>query len=341
MNTIIRSRAPIRVDFSGGWTDVPPFSEREGGAVINATINRYTYATLISRADDKIRIISADFEKYIEVADYRSLEYDGNLDLIKAAVRVLNVQTGMDIYVRCDAPPGSGTGSSSSISVALIGLLNNLQPVKFSPHEVAKLARKLEVHELFIAGGKQDYYASALGGVNFLEFDDPAVSSSKLQLSPAVLRDMEKQMILCYTGQSRLSGDIIKIVMGAYERNEKKTCDALRNLKRIAYDMKNALLSGNLHDFARLMGENWENQKALDSSVTNPRIDRLFEVATAAGALGGKACGAGGGGCILFYCNENTEHLVRKALIAEGAQIIEFNFEHEGLQSWISPISAS
>lgn len=240
----------------------------------------------------------------------------------------------MDIYVRCDAPPGSGTGSSSSISVALIGLLNYLQPAKLSPHEVAKLARRLEVHELFIAGGKQDYYAAALGGVNFLEFEDPAVSNSKLALSTNTLRDLEKHLILCYTGQSRLSGDIIKTVMGAYERGEAKTTNALHNLKRIAYETKNALLAGDLHIFARLLGENWENQKALDASVTNATIDNLFVTATKAGALGGKACGAGGGGCIVFYCDDNKEHLVRKALIEQGAQIIECNLENEGLQTW-------
>lgn len=330
----IRSRAPIRIDFAGGWTDVPPFSEREGGAVVNATINRYTYATLYPRQDELIRILSADFEKFVEVANFRSIEYDGNLDLIKAAVKVLNVETGMDIYVRCDAPPGSGTGSSSSISVALIGLLNYLQPRKLSPHEVAKLARRLEVHELLIAGGKQDYYATALGGVNFLEFDDPAVSNSRLHLSTSVLRDMEKHLILCYTGQSRLSGDIVKRVMGAYERGEGRTTKALHNLKRIAYDTKDALMSGDLHRFATLMTENWENQKALDSSTSNATIDRLFQVATAAGAAGGKACGAGGGGCLLFYSSENREHLVRRALLAEGAQIIDFNLEHEGLETW-------
>jgi D-glycero-alpha-D-manno-heptose-7-phosphate kinase len=330
----IRSRAPIRIDFAGGWTDVPPFSEREGGAVVNATINRYTYATLYPRTDDRIHILSADFEKYLEVASFRELEYDGNLDLIKAAVKVLNVGTGMDIYVRCDAPPGSGTGSSSSISVALIGLLNYLQPAKLSPHEVAKLARRLEVHELFIAGGKQDYYAAALGGVNFLEFDDPAVSNSRLGLSTSTLRDLEKHLILCYTGQSRLSGDIIRTVMGAYERGEKRTVEALHNLKRIAFEVKNALLGGDLHTFARLLGENWENQKALDASVTNATIDKLVVTAMQSGALGGKACGAGGGGCILFYCDDNKEHLVRKALLEQGAQVIEFNLENEGLQTW-------
>lgn len=334
MTSTICSRAPIRIDFAGGWTDVPPFSQREGGAVVNATINRYTYTTMVPRADGKIRIISADFEQYLEVANFRDLEYDGNLDLIKAAVKVLAVGIGMDIYVRCDAPPGSGTGSSSSISVALIGLLNCVQPVKFSPHEVAKLARRLEVSELNISGGKQDYYAAALGGINFLEFEDPTVSNSRLQVRSSVKRDLEKQLLLCYTGQSRLSGDIIKHVMDAYERGEKQTVDALHNLKRIAYETKNALMAGDLRAFAALLAENWESQKALHPSTSNPKINHLFDVAKAAGALGGKACGAGGGGCIVFYCDENREHLVRKALVAEGTQIIDFNLEDEGLQTW-------
>lgn len=330
----VRARAPVRIDFAGGWTDVPPFSSREGGAVVNATINRYTYATLVPRSDERIHILSADFEKYLEVAHFRDLEYDGNLDLIKAAVKVLNLGFGMDIYVRCDAPPGSGTGSSSSISVALIGLLNRIQSTKLSPHEIAQLARKLEVSELNIAGGKQDYYGAALGGINFLEFQDPAVSSSRLQVPAHVRREMEKRLLLVYTGQSRLSGNIISKVMGAYERGESATTQALHNLKRIAHETKSALLSGDLELFGRLLDENWQNQKALDESTSTATIDKLFQVAYAAGALGGKACGAGGGGCLLFLCEDNKEHLVRKALLAEGSQIIEFNLEEEGLQTW-------
>lgn len=330
----VRARAPIRIDFAGGWTDVPPFSQQEGGAVVNATINRYTYATLVPREDQRISIVSADFEKFVEVAHFRDLEYDGNLDLIKAAVKVLNLGMGMDIFVRCDAPPGSGTGSSSSISVALIGLLNRIQSMKLSPHEVAQMARRLEVSELSIAGGKQDYYAAALGGINFLEFHDSAVSSSRLQVAAHIRREMEKRMLLVYTGQSRLSGNIISRVMGAYERGEKQTVEALHSLKRIAHDTKSALLSGDLEKFARLLDENWKNQKALDSSTTTPTIERLFEAAYSNGALGGKACGAGGGGCLIFFCEDNREHLVRKALLAEGSQIIEFNLEEEGLQTW-------
>ncbi len=332
---ILRSRAPIRLDFAGGWTDVPPFSEKEGGAIVNATINRYTYATLIPREGSGIKIISADFDIFVEAEDFRKLEYDGNLDLIKAAIKVLEIDQGLDLHVRCDAPPGSGTGSSASIGVALIGLLNTLQKEKLSPHEIAKLARNLEYRELHIAGGKQDQYASALGGIIYLEFEDPSVSNSRLNVPPHVIAELEKHCILCYTGKSRLSGDIIKIVMDAYIRGEKRTTEALRNLKRIAMEMKTALVCGDLKQFAALLKENWENQKQLDKSVTNPQIDHLFEVAYANGAIGGKALGAGGGGCLLFYCADNQEHTTRKALLKEGIQIIDFNLEFQGLQTWV------
>ncbi|MFH0794452.1 MAG: GHMP kinase [bacterium] len=331
---IIKSRAPIRLDFAGGWTDVPPFSEREGGAVVNVTINRYTYTTLMPTKEEAIKIYSADFERYVEVKNFRDFEYDGNLDIVKAAIRILDIRQGMDIYVRCDAPPGSGTGSSASICVALLGLLNMIQKKKLSPHEIAQLARQLELRELKIAGGKQDQFAAAFGGLNYFEFQDPAVSHSRLSVPAFVRLELEKRLLLCYTGQSRLSGNIIQTVMGAYERKEAQTTQALRRIKAIAQEIKSALLDGDLGSFGGLLREHWECQKALDKSVTNLQIDQLFQTAYASGALGGKALGAGGGGCLLFFCENNREHEVRKALLAAGVQMIEFNFEDEGLQTW-------
>lgn len=332
---IIRSRAPIRVDFAGGWTDVPPFSAEVGGAVLNATINRYTYATLIPRDDDHITITSGDFDTFVEVRDFRKMEYDGNLDIVKAAFNVLGMECGMDLYVRCDAPPGSGTGSSASISVALIGLLNAMQEKILAPHEVAQLARKLELDELKIAGGKQDQYAAALGGFNFLEFRDPMVANSTLKVPATTMSEMEKHCVMVYTGKSRLSGNIIETVMGAYRRGEKGTVGALHRLKEIANEMKTALMTCDTERFARLLLENWENQKRLDASTSNAQIDHLFETALANGAIGGKALGAGGGGCLLFYAEQNREHVLRKALKDEGMQFIDFNFDLQGLQTWV------
>lgn len=334
--TVIKSRAPIRLDFAGGFTDVPPFSEREGGAVVNAAINRFTYTTLVPRTDGAIKMFSADFDLFVEVKSFREIEYDGNLDMVKAAIHLLGIEQGMDLYVRCDAPPGSGTGSSASIGVALIGLLNRLQRSKLSPHEIAQLARQLEYQELKIAGGKQDQYAAAVGGINFIEFLDPAVSSSRLNVPRETILDLEKHLCLCYTGQSRLSGNLIENVMGNYLRGDPKTTQALRRLKEIAHEVKTALLTGDTEGFGRLMGENWECQKRLDASITNARIDHLFEVAAQNGALGGKALGAGGGGCLLFMAASDREHSLRRALEAEGVKIIDFNFALQGLETWVT-----
>jgi D-glycero-alpha-D-manno-heptose-7-phosphate kinase len=331
---VLRSRAPIRIDLAGGWTDVPPFSAREGGAVINAAINRYTYATLIPREQETIKIVSADFDRYLEVKSFRDLEYDGNLDLIKAAIQRLGVRQGMELFVRCDAPPGSGTGSSASISVALIGLLNRLQQDKLSSHEVARMAYQLEQEELSIAGGKQDQYGAALGGFNFMEFQDPVVNVSQLRLADSTLGELEKRLVLCYTGKSRLSGNLISTVMGAYLESRPRTVSALRNLRRLAKELKTILLTGDLDTFGELLLENWLNQRELDPSISNSTIDELFEVAMRNGAIGGKALGAGGGGCLLFYSRPDEEHLVRRALEARGISVIDFNFDSRGLQTW-------
>ena len=330
----IRSRAPIRLDLAGGWTDVPPFSAREGGAVVNVTVNRYTYATLVPREQETIRITSADFHRYLEVRSFRELEYDGNLDLIKAAIQRLGIRNGMELFVRCDAPPGSGTGSSASIGVALIGLLNRLQDEKLSSHEVARMACQLEQEELGIAGGKQDQYAAALGGFNFMEFRDPAVSVSQLRVSDAVSAELEKRLVLCYTGRSRLSGNLISTVMHNYASGRAETLHALRRMRTLAFELKTMLLTGDLDRFGAVLAENWVCQQALDPSITNSTIDRLFEVATANGALGGKALGAGGGGCLLFYSRPDEEHTLRKGLEDAGVQIIEFNFDSQGLLTW-------
>lgn len=333
---LYRSRAPIRLDLAGGWTDVPPFSAEEGGAVVNATINRYTYATLVPSDGESIEINSADFDQFLTVRSFRDLEYDGNLDLIKAAIQRLNLQQGMSLFVRCDAPPGSGTGSSASIGVALIGLLNMLQDNRLSCYEVARLANLLETEELHIAGGKQDQYAAAIGGFNFMEFKDPSVNVSPLHLDASVITELEKHLVLCYTGKSRLSGNLITTVMSAYRCGRAQTVGALRRMRDIAVEMKSVLLKGEIGSFGCLLQENWENQKQLDPSLTNPQIDRLFEAALAAGAVGGKALGAGGGGCLLFLSQPDKEHLVRKAVATAGAEVMDFNFESGGLRTWTS-----
>jgi D-glycero-alpha-D-manno-heptose-7-phosphate kinase len=331
---IIRSRAPVRIDLAGGWTDVPPFANREGGAVVNMTLNRYTYATLRTLAGPGVRIQSADYKTYVEAETVRRLEYDGTLDLVKAALKRLDINLGLELTTRADAPPGSGLGTSASLGVALVGVLNVLQAERLSAHEVAELATRLEVEELGIAGGKQDQLAAALGGINFLEFGDHPPISSPLPVSMGVINELEKRLVLCYSGTSRLSGDIIQRVQHAYTSGEPATCNALRTMRDIARRVKSALLAGRLNELGALLQENWSCQRALHPTVTNATVDRLFAVAEQHGALGGKACGAGGGGCIVFFCEADAERSLREALIQAGAHIIDFNIDRYGLQTW-------
>jgi D-glycero-alpha-D-manno-heptose-7-phosphate kinase len=331
---VLKSRAPVRLDFSGGWTDVPPFSEDVGGAVVSASINRYTYSTVKFLPNKKIRLTSSDYNMVVEIDKPSSLNYDGNLDLVKSAIKRLKLKTGLELYIRSDAPPNSGMGTSASAAVCLIGTLNRMQSDKMTFHEIANLARELELEELEIAGGRQDQFSAAFGGINFMEFKDPQVLLSPLRLSDAIICELEKQLVLCYTGISRISGNIISKVMGQYIKRNPKTVDALYDMKRIAIDMKIALLNDDVDKFGVLLGENWENQKKLHESVTNPIVDKIFKLAKKNGAIGGKALGAGGGGCLLFFCEQNTEQKLKKVLREQNLQIIDFNFEFKGLQTW-------
>lgn len=338
---IIRSRAPTRIDFAGGTTDLPAFRDREGGAVVSATISRYAYCSLRPADKPGVRIVSQDLEQFVEARNIGELEFDGNLDLLKAAVRALLLEEALDISVRCDAPPGSGLGSSASVGVALLGLLNRLQAVRHSRQrstmsrfELAELACQLE-SELGIVGGKQDQYAAALGGLNYLQFySEQRVAVEPLYLSPNVLGELEKHLVVCYSGQSRLSGSTNEAMISAYEQGDDTVTAALRAVKQVAQDMYRALLAEDLTWFTELMNQEWEARQQLTPEVVTDKMQQLREAAMAAGALAAKVCGAGGGGCLLFYSGGDEETQVKRALEAAGGQILEFTFDFRGLQVW-------
>ncbi|MFQ6134020.1 MAG: GHMP kinase [Armatimonadota bacterium] len=337
----VRSKAPVRVDFAGGTTDLAAFSSREGGAVVNAAISRYAYCSLRPAASNGVRITSDDLQTHVEAETIKELEYDGNLDLVKAGVRRLGLDVGLDIAVRCDAPPGSGTGSSASVGVALIGMLDSLRLAldgeelpRMSRYDIADMACELEA-ELGIVGGKQDQYAAALGGINYMEFYDRGrVAVRSLDLSEDVLRELEKHLVLVYGGESRLSGDTNDKMISAYERGDEQVGAALRTIKRVAQDIQRVLLIGDLGAFGELLEEETAARVKLYDQVMTPGMARLREVAQDAGAIGGKICGAGGGGCMLFYARPDREVRVRRALTEAGGRILDFTFDGEGLQVW-------
>ncbi|HID56993.1 TPA: GHMP kinase [Candidatus Poribacteria bacterium] len=332
---MLTARAPVRIDFAGGTTDISPFCDVEGGVVLNAAISRYAYASLKPREDNGISITSSDFDEFIQVRDFRELEYNGSLDLIKAAIRKLNLTSGgMDIYVRCDAPPGSGLGTSAAIGVALIALLNEMYDLRLMRREIAELEYKVEVEELGIMGGKQDQYAAALGGFNFLEFKGSHVEAHPLELKGEVLWQLEKNLVLCYTGQSRLSGDTNRKMIEGYKRGVPEVVNSLRRIKEITIEIRDKLLKGDLEGFGELLMEEYRNRRNLAPEVVTPKIEELFEVALKNGATGGKICGAGGGGCVIFYCENDLEGKVKRKLEETGGKVVEFNFSPSGVKVW-------
>ena len=241
-----RARAPLRLSFCGGGTDVSPYPEEHGGMVLSATINQYAYASLRPRRDTRLTIASLDYDVVARYDHPRRLKLDGNLDLIKSVVKALKVRRGADLWVHSDAPPGSGLGSSSTLVVALIGVLSEWHQKPLSGYEVAELAYRIERVDLGLAGGRQDQYAAAFGGFNFIEFQGQTTVVNPLRIRPDVLRELEYRMLLCYMGQTRQSARIIERQIASYVGGRRKTIEALGRLKRETLEMKQALLLGDI-----------------------------------------------------------------------------------------------
>ena len=333
---IIRSKVPLRISFGGGGTDVSPYKDDKGGVVLSATIDKYAYGTLRTNEERKLTVHSLDFDIVAKYQLEEDLSYDGELDLVKAAWKIMcqNNQQGCDFFIHSDAPPGSGLGSSSTMVVALIGLIMHWQKLPLTNYEIAELAYQIERVELAIKGGLQDQYAAAFGGFNFIEFGTDKVIVNPLRVERNTINELEYHLLLCYTGRTRLSANIIDTQVSNYEKRDDDVMDAMEKIKESAIQLKNALLQNRLDDFGSLLHEAWMHKKRMAKQITNPHIDQLYEVARKNGALGGKILGAGGGGYLLLYCEFDKKHIVARELEKLGGQLVEFTFETRGLQTW-------
>jgi D-glycero-alpha-D-manno-heptose-7-phosphate kinase len=235
-----------------------------------------------------------------------------------------------DILIHSDAPPRCGLGTSSTELVCIVGLLKTWQERQWTNYELAEIAYRIEREDLGIMGGKQDQYTAIFGGFNYIEFLDEKVIVNQLKIRQDILNELQYNLLLCYTGRMKLSGDIIKDQLSNYEKNVPK----LEKLKNIAYEMKNSLLKGDLNDFGEMLHQCWESKKELAPDITNEQIDKLYKKARSRGALGGRICGAGGGGYLLLYCESDKKHLVAEELEKLGAKAESFEFENKGLQIW-------
>lgn len=335
---IVRSKAPLRISFAGGGTDVPPYPQERGGAVLSVTINKYAYASLLPTAEESITVQSLDYDVVAKYHTAEDLAYNGELDLVKATIRLLAVEKhGLRLFLHSDAPPGSGLGSSSTLVVALVGLFRHWLRQPLTDYQIAELAYQIERVDLGIRGGMQDQYAATFGGVNFIEFYDKAVIVNPLRVSPDRLNELEYCLLLCYTGQSRLSAHIVERQTASYIQKKEEVVRALEAQKEMAIQMKNALLQGRLDDFGDLLHQAWQTKKLLDPAITTPQIDEMYAAARQAGAIGGKILGAGGGGYLLLYCPFDRKHVVAATLERLGGQVVDFGFDWRGLQTWERP----
>ncbi len=333
---LVRAKAPLRLSFAGGGTDVVPFPALEGGAVLSATISRFAYASLRPRSDRQISVQSLDYGLAVQFGIDEPIIFDGNLDLPKAAVRRMidHDAGGFDLFLRSDAPPGSGLGASSAMVVALVGLLQEHYRSTLTDFEVAGLAHALERVDLGIAGGLQDHYSATFGGFNYMEFHADHVVVNPLRVSAETLNELEHNMLLVYTGRTRMSDQIIVDQTDRLESGHPESLDALLAQKQLARTMKEALLRRQHRYFGELLDEAWKQKQRLSPRITTPYIDEAYDVARESGAIGGKVTGAGGGGYMVFYCEFDRRHRVAESLIKLGLTVTEFSFEPTGLTTW-------
>jgi D-glycero-alpha-D-manno-heptose-7-phosphate kinase len=330
----LRARAPLRISFCGGGTDVSPYPERHGGVVLSATIDKYAYATLRPRPGSSISLTSLDYDVVAKYRHSKAMQLDGSLDLVKQVVKRMSRGSGLELFLHSDAPPGSGLGSSSTLVVALIGAFLEWRAQPLTPYEIAELAYRIERQDLGIAGGRQDQYAAAFGGFNYIEFLGDRTVVNPLRIRRSVVNELQYRLLLCYTGQRRLSSGIIKRQTRSFVRADRAVVRALHGLKTLTSDMKDALLLGRLDAFGELLHQAWLHKRKLDPQISSGPIDDMYAEARRRGAVGGKILGAGGGGYLLLFCRFDRKHVIAAQLEKMGGQVVEFSFESQGLETW-------
>lgn len=317
-----------------------PYSDEYGGNILNATISLYAYATIIPRKDGKIKLVSEDRQEEVISDSLPELAFDGNLDLLKGVYNRIVRQyvkkpLSFELHTFVDAPAGSGLGTSSTLVVAIIGAFAEWLEIPLGEYDIARMAYEIERIEMGMSGGKQDQYAATFGGFNFMEFyADDKVIVNPLRIRKTSVLELESNLVLYYTGTSRLSSMIIDAQIKNATSKVKKSVEAMHQLKNQAIHMKEALLLGKLDKLGENLNEGWEFKKQMTEEISNPLIDEIYTEARKAGSTGGKISGAGGGGFMFFYCPENTKQKVINALKPFGGQIKQFNFVEEGVTTW-------
>lgn len=322
---MILARAPMRITLGGGGTDLPCYYSRYGGFIISAAIDKYLYI-YVNRpaADDLIRV---KYSRYEEVEEPGQLHHD----LVRPALNLLGIKSNLEIVSMADVPAGTGLGSSSTYLVALLTSLYELKRERVPTQALAEFAYKVEREMAGHPVGKQDHYLAAFGGITCLEIDpDGRVQVSALNISMTTAEDLHSRILLFFTGVSRSANNILQEQRRDTEKENAIVLDSLHHTKEMGYRVKKYLENADLEKFGHLLHDHWETKKRRSTAISNPHIDRWYNLAREAGALGGKLIGAGGGGFLMFYCPLRKKGAVRKVLTGEGLKEMPFNFEFQG-----------
>ena len=337
---IYRSKAPLRIGLAGGGTDVSPYSDLFGGAILNATISLSAYATIEPLSENKI-IVEALDRKEIQILDLTNqLPIDGTLNLLKGVYNRIQkdyaIPTGgFRLSTFVDAPAGSGLGTSSTLVVAVLGAFKEMLKLPLGEYDAAQYAYHIERNDLQLAGGKQDQYAATFGGVNFMEFyENDKVIVNPLRIRAQYLHELENNLVLYFTNTSRESATIITEQVNNVNTKNEKSIEAMHHLKEQAQMMKEALLKGQLNKIGEILDYGFKQKRLMAHNISNKNIEAIYDAAKKAGATGGKISGAGGGGFMIFYCPGNSRHAVIEKLNTFGGEVKKYSFVDYGLSTW-------
>ncbi len=341
------ARAPMRISFGGGGTDLEAYYARFGGLVISTAINKYFYAVITTDESDDLQVISADYRSLFRHSPYNDLFWNGDLALPKAILHHFGIRRGINLFVASEVPPGTGLGSSSAAAVTMVRAISTLVEQPMTKQQVAELASYIEIGKMGMPIGKQDQYASAFGGFNKITFTSEGVTVEPVKIAPDVRKTLERRLMLFFTGSSRESTSILKHQRKSTQEQDESVLKALHNIKQVAIDVQSCLERGDLDDFARLLHYSWQEKRRLAPGLSTGFIDECYSLALEHGASAGKITGAGGGGFLLIYCHEPAQEVVTKALEERGLKRMNFHFDQQGAtvvlnvasfsQHWVAP----
>ena len=324
------ARAPVRVSFLGGGTDLPAYYNRYGGAVLSTTIDKYVYVILNVSERSGLQITSSDYRTFYRHPPTEPLLWDGDLSLPRAVLQHFGVCTGLSMFLASEVPPGTGLGSSSSVTVALVKAVSTACGQKLSPKQIAEMACRIEIEKLNKPIGVQDQYAAAFGGFNWITFSQDKIEVEPLDLAQETIARLESNLLLMFTGAAHDSAAILAQQRKSSQEQNPQVIESLHATQGLAFKAHDYLLAGDLGRFGTMLDEAWQRKKRFAPGVSNERIDRCYQLARQNGALGGKIAGAGGGGFLMLYCDDGATARVENALLQEGLRRMDYRFEYDG-----------